>query len=577
MADNKISNKAKKTSTISDVALVRKRLSELRPVLANAVVGDFSKNLKVPEAEDEFTELFVGVQTMQEVIREQLKELQELNQKLEIKASERRRALEEAQALTHLGSWEWDIATGHITWTDELYRIYGLKPQEREIGFAEFINMVHSDDREHVQKTINDSYTSGKPFEFEHRIILPNGRHRDLFGMGKVIKNKSGKPERMIGTSQDITDRKAAERALKQSDERFQAVTAATHDLVYDLDLGSEAMWYNEVLQNDYGYTRQSIEPTLSWWLDRIHPAEVEHVRAQFRKLLKSKQRNWSIEYQFRKADGSYAVVRNRAYVLHDHAGKPERIIGSCQDVTHQKQLDRAKDEFISLVSHQLRTPLTIIRLYGNMLIDGIAGPLDKQQQSYIKKMTFASIRLIKLVSDILNISRIELNRITIDRTPIDANALIGSCVEELTPVAKAKAAAITFDPQPGLEKAPLDATLFNEIVHNLVGNALRYGSDHNGKVTVSFTKSKQGYLLEVADNGVGIPRADQLHIFERFYRAHNAASVDSEGSGLGLYMVKLFTEAAGGKVWFKSTEGKGTTFYVLFPPSGMRAVRVKQ
>lgn len=578
MTNNKVASKARETRDLyNDSDLVRKRLAELRPVLANAVVGDFSKNLKVPEVEDEFTELFVGVQTMQEVIREQLDELRELNQKLELKASERSRALEEAQALTHLGSWEWDVTSGRIAWTDELYRIYGLVPQEREIGFDEFIQMIHPDDRQRIQQTINDSYQTGKSFEFEHRIVLANGRQRELVGIGKVIKDKSGRPVRMIGTSQDITDRKAVERALQQSDERFQAVTAATHDLVYDLDLASESMWFNEVLQNDYGYTKQSIKANLSWWLKCIHPDELDHVRAQYRKLLKSRQRHWSIEFQLRKADGSYAVVRNRAYVLRNHAGKPARIIGSCQDITQQKQLDRAKDEFISLVSHQLRTPLTIIRLYGNMLIDGIAGTLDKQQETYVKKMTAASIRLIKLVSDILNISRVELNRIKVDRQPVDANALIRSCLEELTPVIKAKSATVIFTPRPNLEKAPLDATLFSEIVNNLTGNALRYGPQQNAEVSVDLKKSTKGYLLKVHDNGLGIPAADQPHIFERFYRAHNAASVDSEGSGLGLYMVKLFTEAVGGKVWFESTEGKGTTFYVQFPPSGMRPLHPQQ
>lgn len=550
---------------------VRARLTELRPILANAIVGNFSKDLVVPETEDEFTELFVGVQTMQEVIREQLQELQDLNKKLEARASDRGRALEEAQTLTHLGSWEWDVASGRITWTDELYRIYGLKPQEREIGFEEFMSMIHPEDRPKVQSVINDSYGNGKSFEFEHRIILPDGRKRYLLGMGKVIKGKTGQPVRMIGTSQDITDRKAAERALQQSDERFRAVTSATHDLVYDLDVASGEMWFNEVLQTDYGYSKQSIGPHLDWWLSRMHPSEVAYIEDQTSKLLKGKARTWSIEFQVRKADGSYTVVRNRAFVLRDSKDKPARVIGSCQDITQQKQLDRAKDEFISLVSHQLRTPLTIIRLYGNMLTDGIAGPLAKTQQSYVSKITSASVRLIKLVSDILNISRMELNRIRIDSSPCDANALIRNCLEELTPVIKAKGATVIFTPRPKMDKAPLDATLFNEIVHNLVGNALRYGLDEGGEVSIDFGRQRQGYVLKVHDNGLGIPRQDQPHIFERFYRAHNAANVDSDGSGLGLYMVKLFTEAAGGKAWFESLEGKGTTFYIQFPPTGMR------
>src|SRR4051812_40445535 len=118
-------------------AWVKHRLDELRPVLASAVVGDFGTDLKVPDKEDEFTEVFVGVKVMTEVIREQLDELTSINKKLEVTAAERTASLAEAQALTHLGSWEWDIATNKISWSDELYRIYGLKPQSREVGFEE--------------------------------------------------------------------------------------------------------------------------------------------------------------------------------------------------------------------------------------------------------------------------------------------------------------------------------------------------------------------------------------------------------------------------------------------------------
>jgi len=511
------------------------------------------------------------IDELKATIERQAGEIASLTRKLEAKVLDRHEALEESQALTHLGSWAWDVANNHIDWTDELYRMYGLKPQEREISFDEFISMIHPEDRELVKETITTAYGNGKAFKFEHRIILPSGQKRYLFGLGKVIKDRQGKVIRMIGTSQDVTERKRAELALQQSNERFQAVTNATHDLVYDLDLTTSEMWFNEVLQTDYGYSKISVVPHIDWWLSCLHPADVAEYEQQYVKLLKSKRSTWSIEFQFRKADGSYTIVRNRAYVLRSTTGKPTRIIGSCQDITQQKQLDRAKDEFISLVSHQLRTPLTIIRLYGNMLTDGIAGPLSKTQKSYVNKITLASVRLIKLVGDILNISRIELNRIKIDSSPIDANTLIRGCIEELTPVIKSKSATVIFAPHPKVNSTPLDATLFSEIVHNLVGNALRYGSEQDGQVRIDFSRQADGYILKVQDNGLGIPKQDQPHIFERFYRAHNAASVDSEGSGLGLYMVKLFTEAAGGKVWFDSQEGKGTTFYISFPPSGMR------
>jgi PAS domain S-box-containing protein len=497
--------------------------------------------------------------------------LRQLNQSLANQAMARNRELKEIQALTHLGSWEWNITTDTVKWSDELYRVYGLKPRTVDINFERYIGMIHPDDQEYVKQTIGQAQKSAKPFRFEHRIILPNGQTRVLLGLGKVVKNKAGELVRMYGTAQDITDQRRTEQALLQSDERFRAVSNATHDLIYDMDLMSGQTWFNDVLETHYGYTAADKQTDTTWLSDHMHPDDLQDVREQYYKILKNHEQTWAVDYRFQRADGSYAIVRNRAYIIRDEANRPVRIIGSCQDITHQRQLDRAKDEFISLVSHQLRTPLTVIRLYGNMLLDGIAGPLGRQQRSYVNKMTVASIRLIKLVGDILNISRIELNRIKIDCSPHDANMLIRNCLEELTPVIKEKQATIIFTPDIKLGKVVLDATLFSEIVHNLVGNALRYGQDSGGEVSVSFRKSRKGYILKVQDNGQGIPRTDQQHIFERFYRAQNAAAVDSDGSGLGLYMVKLFCEAAGGTVWFESAVHKGTTFYVQFPLRGMQ------
>jgi len=513
---------------------------------------------------------------LQRTIKTQQESIDELTTKLHqtVIDVEHNRVLEDAQALTHLGSWQWDVVTNAISWSDELYRIYGLKPQEREVGFEEFMGMIHEEDRERVGAIISNSFQSGTPFSFEHRIVRPNGNLRYLYGMGKVVRNSKGEPMRMIGTSQDITARKAVEEALNRSNERFQAITQATHDLVYDLDLHHNSIWFNEELQSEYGYNASQGSSDLAWWISHIHPEDRERIETQINMLKRSDQQVWRAEFRFCKADGSYAVVRNRAYVLRDTEGKPERIVGSCLDITEAQRLDRAKDEFISLVSHQLRTPLTVIQLYGNMLHGGMAGVLEPLQAEYVDKMTNASVRLIKLVGDILNISRLELNRIRIDAAPTDVISLIQTHIDELTPAAKAKNVSISFKPTDKLKPVKLDSTIFGEIVHNLISNAVRYVHNDIGKITVAFEKTDDHYLLTVSDNGIGIPKTAQPHIFERFYRASNAARIDGEGTGLGLYLVKLFADTAGGDAWFTSSEGKGTTFSVSFPLKGMRQRR---
>jgi PAS domain S-box-containing protein len=390
--------------------------------------------------------------------------------------------------------------------------------------------------------------------------------------MGKVIMGTDGRPVRMFGTAQDITARRSAELAMQRSDERFRTAAKATRDLIYEIDLLTGQLWCNDVLEEEYGYALGGTMSSRTWWHEVIHEADVPHMQTQLEQLVRGDGETWSIEHRLRKADGSYAHVRNRAYVLRGDSGEAERIIGSCLDITESKRLDRAKDDFISLVSHQLRTPLTVIRLYGNMLTDGMAGELAETQHQYASNMTNASIRLIKLVSDILNISRLELERLKIDPVDTDVNALIKQHLAELSPIADQRHIFISFTPDKDLPAIPMDATIFGEIFSNLVGNALRYSPEGTGRITVRFRKVRQGYRLTVADNGIGIPRDAQEHIFERFYRADNAGKVDGEGSGLGLYLVKLFSEAAGGTIGFTSTEGKGTSFTVQFPPHGMQA-----
>jgi len=389
--------------------------------------------------------------------------------------------------------------------------------------------------------------------------------------MGKVVLGKDGKPARMVGTSQDITEQKVAELALQVSDQRFRTVTRATHDLVYDLNLQDGTIWFNEVLHTSYGYDEAQTNNTLEWWASHVHPDDALGIEIELNELLNSGRTTWHAEYRFQQADSSYITVRNRAFVLRDSTGQPIRIIGSMLDITKQKQLDRAKDEFISLVSHQLRTPLTTIRLLSEMLTDGFVGPTTKAQKVHTEKITNASIRLIKLVSDILNISRVELDRIKIDPVPTDVNQLIQMYIDEQAPLAREKGTTITFKPTKNLPIMSLDPIAFGQIIQNLLGNAVHYTNPTGGKVYVAFDKKANGYEFIVRDNGIGIPLSAQPHIFERFYRAPNTKKVEGEGTGLGLYLVKLITDTFGGKVWFDSKTTQGTTFYVQIPLTGMQ------
>jgi len=358
---------------------------------------------------------------------------------------------------------------------------------------------------------------------------------------------------------------------LRQSVERYELVFRATNDVLYDLNMDTATVIWNEALYTQFGYSHAEPCNTLVWWTSHIHEDDALRVEHEVTDLLAGSDVTYSIEYRFLKANGQYSYVRDRGFIQRKPDGQPYRIIGSFLDITEQKRLDRAKDEFISLVSHQLRTPLTVIRIYGEMFNNGTLGELTPTQASHMQRITNASIRLIKLVGSILDITKLELSRFDIRTDLQQVNDLIAEGIDNVTPLAAEKQVVINFIPDYSLNPLPMDAGMFEQILHNLLTNAIRYSEPLSGRVTVSFKKRKNDYLLSVADNGIGIPDDAKKHVFDRFYRANNAVNIESQGTGLGLYLAKIMTEAFGGKMTFKSKELIGTTFSVSIPLTGMQ------
>ena len=372
------------------------------------------------------------------------------------------------------------------------------------------------------------------------------------------------------GGVQGSADHAETLQELREKIQRYELIFRATQDVLYDLNLQDASVEWNEPLYSQYGYSHTEPTQTLEWWVSHVHPDDAFMLENKVSDLVQGDTDSWQCDYRFRRADGDYNYVRDRGLMLRDRAGKPVRIIGSLLDMTAQKQLDTAKDEFISLVSHQLRTPLTVIRVYGEMLTSGMLGQLTPEQAKWVRNMTNSSARLIDVVGDILNVSRIDLGRVKIATAPHDMTGLTRSCVKDVMPLAAERQVRIRVTCPNDLPLIPLDDTIFMQIVHNLLTNAIRYTQPQLGRVTVSLKATKDGYLLAVRDNGIGIPAEARDHVFERFYRAKNALGMEVQGSGLGLYLVKVMSDAYRGKVWFESSVGKGTTFYVQVPITGM-------
>lgn len=243
------------------------------------------------------------------------------------------------------------------------------------------------------------------------------------------------------------------------------------------------------------------------------------------------------------------------------------------REVTQEKQVDESKTNFISIASHQLRTPLTAIRWLSELLIKESKGLLPPQQESYVEDIHQSAGRMVTLVNALLNVSRIESGRVKIVAEKVQLFAIVNEVVKELSMAARGNRCDIKIiKTKKPLPKISADRDLIRQVVQNLLTNAIRYSRPNVCQIAVKLACNKTDLLLEVSDNGIGIPEEAKHKIFEKFYRAANASRSQTDGTGLGLYITKMVVDMAGGSIRFDSKENVGTTFYVNFPLKGMRA-----
>lgn len=277
----------------------------------------------------------------------------------------------------------------------------------------------------------------------------------------------------------------------------------------------------------------------------------------------------------YRRKDGrKVPVAVTVAPILSE--GRPLGAVEVFRDITLEQEVDRMKSEFISLASHQLRTPLSAIKTYSHMLSEGYMGQLNDDQKKSLNTIIGASNRMNELISTLLNITRIESGTIAYNPKLLKLPDVISELLPELSLMAKSKEIELKLETQGKASlKVRTDPLIVKEIVMNLASNAIKY-TPENGQVSVIVHPRRADVMVQIKDSGWGIPKQSQDQVFSKFFRAQNIVKRETSGTGLGLYLVKGLVETVGGKIWFKSEEGTGTSFYFTLPRTKRSAPRLQ-
>lgn len=362
---------------------------------------------------------------------------------------------------------------------------------------------------------------------------------------------------------------------LKEEGNKIQTILSNMSDALYVVNTDEKIMIFNATAEKIFGWTRdEAVGKKDSEIFKNVRLANArEPDKCGLPCMIHSAWKNGkNINLSFvvlLKKNGEEIIVSMSVTPIFDDRGRPMLGIITLHNMTHEFEIDRAKTEFVSVASHQLRTPLAAIKWFLELLLDGEAGKITKEQTDFLAQINESTERMIDLVNALLNVSRIESGRITIEPKPTNLAELAQKAtIEVKTMFAKRKQNFNLITPKDPLSDVRIDSKLIFEVITNLLSNASKYTPDE-GNITFELSRLDKDVLFKVEDNGLGIPASQQNRVFQKFFRGENIIKKAPEGTGLGLYIVKAIIESSGGRLWFESKENQGTKFFFTLPITG--------
>ncbi len=490
--------------------------------------------------------------------------------------------LMEAQRLGNLGSWSWDIAANRISWSEQLYKIYDVAPDRFRGTLDEFIDFIHPDDRAQVAESIRAALKSGHSYSHEERIIRPDGSTRHLLSMGEVIRNANGEATRMLGVCVDVTERKQAEQALRESEQNYQLLLKGARDYaIYMLDIDGRVRSWNEGAQRTKGYTAEEI---IGRHFRIFLPEEArESDMADQALITAARDGQFEADAWLVRKDGTRFFASIVMDAIRNESGDLLGFAKLVRDITDQHEaqmaLEQAREQLAQAqkmealgqltggIAHDFNNLLMIVSGYAQILQGRLKEPKDKQAVEAIRA---AASRGEKLTRQLLAFSR----RQQLMPVVVDLRQRIDAVRDMLAPSLRGNIELIC-DIEDKIWPVEADLGELELALVNIAVNA-RDAMPEGGTITLSARNmvlkpgSAAGALdgdfvaLAIIDTGCGMPAEVLARVFEPFYTTKPVG----KGTGLGLSQVHGFAIQSGGAATVSSEVGKGTVVTIYLPRS---------
>jgi PAS domain S-box-containing protein len=381
-----------------------------------------------------------------------------------------------------------------------------------------------------------------------------------LWNVFLIRDQVTGEIQNYACVSRDISELKNYEEGLRNSEERLRIAVDAGKIGVWDWNIKQNALTWTENVYKIHDVSKDKFKLTIPNFMKLIHKDDKLKVTKAIENTIK-KGEPFQLDFRILAQDGSVRWVTTSAALLTDSAKKPVRLLGATSDITQQKLLEQEKSDFLSMAAHELKTPITSMKIFVELMHRQLSNSDLEKPKYFAERIKDQTDRLTELTNDLLDVSRIETGKIKLHKDKFNYSDMVSDTIEGLQATTKLK---LQYIGEKNI-KIYADKYRIYQVLVNLITNAIKYSSSSN-KVKIKIEMKGNNIITYVKDTGIGIAKEKHEKIFDRLYQVTDPKEKTFPGLGLGLYISKEIIELHNGKIWLKSVKGKGSTFYFSLP-----------